>query len=55
MYLESTPVAVPLYERLGWEVLDVLEWTLADYGVSGEGDGDGKLRLTPMMREPGGK
>lgn len=56
MYLEATNVGLPLYERLGWRPLERMEWALSDFGVKGEGDKDGKLMLTGMIRDPeGGK
>ena len=52
VYLEATSVGLPLYERLGWKTLGRMEWVLSEFGVEGEGDEDGKLVLTGMIREP---
>jgi hypothetical protein len=52
VYLEATQTAKDLYARVGWKEISELEWTLADYGVKGDGDRDGKLVLTLMIREP---
>ncbi|KAL1959917.1 hypothetical protein VTO42DRAFT_585 [Malbranchea cinnamomea] len=52
VFLEATKVGLPLYKRYGWEPVGKLEWRLEDYGVQDEGDGDGKLVLTQMIREP---
>ncbi|KAI1807605.1 hypothetical protein F4811DRAFT_445604 [Daldinia bambusicola] len=45
-YLEALPLAVPLYQRLGFQPVDRLEYDLAKAGR------DGKAVLTIMVREP---
>ncbi|KAI0110109.1 hypothetical protein F4814DRAFT_425822 [Daldinia grandis] len=45
-YLEALPLAVPLYQRLGFQPVDQLEYDLAKAGRQG------KAVLTIMVREP---
>ncbi|KAI2781865.1 hypothetical protein F4815DRAFT_61460 [Daldinia loculata] len=45
-YLEALPLAVPLYQRLGFQPVDRLEYDLAKAGRRG------KAVLTIMVREP---
>ncbi|KAG4221977.1 hypothetical protein PC116_g29547 [Phytophthora cactorum] len=45
-YLEALPLAVPLYQRLGFKPVDRLEYDLTKAGR------DGKAVLTIMVREP---
>ncbi|KAK2748570.1 hypothetical protein FQN57_000705 [Myotisia sp. PD_48] len=54
IYLESTEDGRSLYEKLGWKHLELLSWDLKDFGIDDEGDGDGKLNLYLMMRDPSG-
>lgn len=46
IYLESSEVARPLYERHGFRVIEHFEMDLAQYG------GTGVERVTMMLREP---
>ncbi|EEH17758.2 hypothetical protein PABG_00321 [Paracoccidioides brasiliensis Pb03] len=52
--LEATPAGLPLYQRLGWNVVDEMRIKLADHGVDAEGDQDGCAVLYIMIREPQG-
>ncbi|KAK2749523.1 hypothetical protein FQN55_003220 [Onygenales sp. PD_40] len=54
MFLEATPTGKPMYERHGFKAVEVLRVKLADYGVDGEGDEDGYVVFTIMVREPRG-
>ncbi|OJD16943.1 hypothetical protein AJ78_02925 [Emergomyces pasteurianus Ep9510] len=54
IFLEATPAGLPLYERLGWRVVDTMHVKLADFGIDAEGDGDGYALFYVMIRDPQG-
>ncbi|OAX78674.1 hypothetical protein ACJ72_07018, partial [Emergomyces africanus] len=54
IFLEATPAGLPLYERLGWRVVDTMHVKLGDFGIDAEGDGDGYAQFYVMIRDPQG-
>lgn len=52
IYLEATCEGAPIYKRHGWKAVEELSWNLDDYGIDDAGDGEGKIKLLLMVREP---